>query len=819
MVGRPPESGKPAHPIVRPRRWPAERRCGTLGPGMTGPSGAPPSSSLALGFALILVGVASAQGPSIVPAVAPPDHPVVLYTADYRIRVVPIAGGLSHPWGMAFRRNGDILVTERDRGALRIIRNGRLLPQDIDGVPAVFLGTQLAGLMDVSVHPNDDSLVYLTYSKPMMRDGEEGSTVALARGRLEGGALTETRDVFVADGWGKGISASRLLWAPDDTLFMTVGGAFQFDGVGQYAQDGGTHFGKLLRLNDDGTAASDNPFVGRSGYLPEIYSIGHRNQIGLAHHPETGELWATENGVQGGDEANIIKAGHNYGWPMASYSREYGGTPITDIPWRAEFEGPELMWWPSIGPSGLTFYTGNHFPKWRGSLFVGSMRVGGMPRTGHLERVIFNRQGQEIRREWLLTELKQRLRAVMQGPDGLLYVLTDEDDAILFRIEPALAVIDPPGNILTMKRLSEPRATPLPEAEWTADQRATVERYRSGSSPNNALRTLIRAPGMADRVFPLLDYVISKSTLSPRHRALLILRTAWVTQSASLWGSHASRADEAGLTQDDVRRIAEGSDEGWSDFEAGLIGVADELYRNSSLTDRTWQRLSEQYDVLNLVDAVVTVSEITAQAILFNSLGVQPDDDDRFFPMPARSVAYRLEVPDREPALTTARVDPVAGDGLRVSRTLRQHQALADRWYANERYVSSPERSRLTPHDRELLILRTGWNTQSVYEWAKHVGSVGQARDHGLDPAWIAQGGDAPWTPKELALIEAADEMYRDGVISTLTWENLAEHYDAHQLMSVAMTVARYRKVSMTLNALGVQPLPDDETFPVLEGY
>ncbi len=775
---------------------------------------------LTLALSLVLVDVfPSVQNPSIVPAIPPPEYPITLYTAEYRIRVVPIAGGLSHPWGMAFRQNGDILITERDRGALRVIRDGQLLDGEIHGVPDVFLGTQLAGLMDVAIHPDDDSLVYLTYSKSKMRDSDEGATVALARGRLEGGVLTETRDIFVADGWGKGIAASRLLWTPDGTLLMTVGGAFQFDGIGQYAQDPRTHFGKLLRLNDDGTAADDNPFVGNPDYLPEIYSMGHRNQIGLAYHPETGQLWATEHGVQGGDEANIVKPGANYGWPLASYSREYGGAPITDTPWRAEFEGPELMWWPSIGPSGLTFYTADHFPKWQGNLFVGSMMVGRMPRTGHLERIVFNRQGQEIRREWLLAELKQRIRDVRQGPDGFLYALTEEDDAILFRIEPAHAFTDPPGNILTMRRLSEPRVSPLPESEWTADQHSVVERYASSGNPDNALATLLRAPGMTDRVFPLLSYVTNESSLSPRHRALLILRTAWLTQNASLWASHASRASQTGLSEADVRRIAEGPSEGWSEFEAVLIGMADELYRNSSLTDRTWQRLAEQYDLWNMVDAVVTVSETTAQSLLFNSLGIQPDDDTTAR-IPSTSVAYNLQVPDRESPLTVPRVEPTAGDGLRVSRTLRQHPDLAEHWYANERYILNPERSRLTPHDRELLILRTGWNTQSVYEWAKHVGSVGRARDHSLDPVWIAQGGDASgWNPKERALIEAANEMYRDAIISTETWDNLAEHYDTHQLMSIVMTVARYRKVSMTLNALGVQPLPEDERFPVLEGY
>ena len=199
------------------------------------------------------------------PALPPPDGPVVLHTAEVPwIRVVPVTGGLSHPWGLAFRQNGDILVTERDKGTLRVIRNGQLRERDIPGVPEVFTDVELAGLMDIAVHPEDDRIVYLTYSQPKERNGRRGATVALARGRLEGGALTEVRDIFVADGWGGGIAASRLLWGPDGKLLMTVGGAFQFAQTGQYAQDPSTHFGKLLRLNDDGTAADDNPFVGNA---------------------------------------------------------------------------------------------------------------------------------------------------------------------------------------------------------------------------------------------------------------------------------------------------------------------------------------------------------------------------------------------------------------------------------------------------------------------------------------------------------------------------------------------------------------------------
>ena len=780
-----------------------------------------------LTFTLALVGVSASaqnrQGATAlrgVPALPPPDGPVVLHTAEQpRIRVVPIAGGLSHPWGLAFRRNGDILVTERDKGTLRVIRNGQLVERDIPGVPEVFTGVRLAGLMDIAVHPDDDSLVYLTYSKAEERDGRPGATVALARGRLDAGALTEVRDIFVADGWGGGIAASRILFGPDGKLYMTVGGAFQFASTGQYAQDPSTHFGKLLRLNDDGTAPDDNPFVGDPEYLPEIYSMGHRNQLGLIFHPETGDLWGTENGPQGGDEANIIKAGANYGWPLASYSREYSGVRVTETPWLAEFERPEIVWWPSVAPSGLTFYTGEQFPAWQGNLFIGSMMVGRMQHTGHLERIVFNRQGQEIRREWLLTELKQRIRDVRQGPDGFLYVLTEEDSAVLLRIEPAHAITALPGSIVPAVRLAEARVPPLPEAEWTDEQRALVEKYAPDGNPGNALRTLIRVPPLADRIFPVVDYLAHDSTLSRRHRAMLILRTAWLTQNATLWATRASRASEAGLTDEEVRRVAEGPNDGWSEFEGFLVGLADELFRNSSVTDQTWDTLSEQYDLYNMMDAVVTVNETTTQAILFNSLGIQPDDDTTAR-IPTNDVGYRVVVPDRQPPLTTPRIEPEDGDGLRVSRTFRRHQRMAAARSASPGYVLNPERSRLSPHDRELLILRTGWNAQAVYEWARHVGSVGRARDHGLEPLWIAQGRDQPgWNANELALIDAANEMYRDSIISDATWATLAERYDTHQMMSIVISAARHRMMSMTINAFGVQPLPDDELFPVLEGY
>jgi glucose/arabinose dehydrogenase/alkylhydroperoxidase family enzyme len=757
-----------------------------------------------------------------VPAVPLPDEPVVLYSAEQpRIRVVPITTELSHPWGLAFRANGDILVTERDTGALRVIREGRLDPEPIPGVPEVYTGTRLAGLMDIAVHPEDDRLVYLSYSKPMMQGERRGATIALARGRLEAGALTEVRDIFISEGFGRGVAASRILFGPDGKLYMTVGGAIRSETTGQRAQDGATHVGKVLRLNDDGTAAADNPFLDEPGYLPEIFSLGHRNQLGLTFHPETGLLWASENAPQGGDEVNIINPGANYGWPIASDSREYSGVRVSDTPWLQPFERPEILWWPSIAPSGLTFYTGDQFPAWQGNLFVGSMTVGRMQHTGHLERIVFNGRGEELRREWLLTELKQRVRDVRQGPDGYLYVLTEEDDAALLRIEPARAMTELPGSLFPHERLRVPRIAPLPREAWDDEHRAVVQRHAADGDPGNALQTLLRVPALADRVFPLLRYVEGASSLPARHREMLILRTAWLTQNGSLWSTHAARAAAAGLSVEELLDIAEGpSLERWSPFDDALIGLADQLFRHASVTDDTWTALAEEYDVPQLMDAVVTVGQVVAVSTMLNAFGVQADNGDRVYRLPTSDVAYRVVVPEPDPALTSPRVEPVDGAGLRVSRTFRRHPAMADALSANPGYVLNPERSGLTPHDRELLILRMGWNNQSVYEWAKHVGSVGRARDHGLDPAWIAQGEDAAgWDDIQRALIRAANEMYRDAMISEQTWQELARRYTTHQMMSIVATAARYRMVSMTLNAFGVQPLPEDEGFPPLAGY
>ena len=375
-----------------------------------------------------------------IPPVPLPDEPVVYDTAQrQRIRVSVVTDGLTYPWGFAFLPDGSILITER-LGTLRRIRDGVLDPTPIAGVPEVSLQGQLEGLMDVAVHPNfaQNRLVYLTYSKP----AGDGSTVALARGRFEGAALSEVRDVFVADAEMNG-GASRLAFAPDGTLYMSLGGAF--GGRRPLAQDPASHVGKVLRLRDDGAAPDDNPFVGRNDARPEVFSLGHRNPMGLAIHPETGEVWASEHAPMGGDEVNRILPGRNYGWPVVSYSREYYGPRVTERPWQENMEQPEIVWIPSIAPSGLVFYSGDRFPAWRGDLFAGSLMTGRVDRTGHLERIELNRQGMEERREWLLADLRQRIRDIDQGPDGLLYVLTggsflgrdpERGAAAMLRIEP-----------------------------------------------------------------------------------------------------------------------------------------------------------------------------------------------------------------------------------------------------------------------------------------------------------------------------------------------------------------------------------------------
>jgi glucose/arabinose dehydrogenase len=382
---------------------------------------------------LLLVVAASrplAQGPVTLPRRPLPDGPLLMDTAEQKIRVT-VVKGLSHPWSLAFLPNGDILVTERNAGRLRIVRNGVLDPQPISGVPPVY-SAGLAGLMEVVLHPKfaDNRLVYLSYIKDL---GAKTHTPALIRGRLEGMALVDVKELFVADTAFTGPAAgAAMLFGPDGHLYMTVGGAN--DAIAQRLD---AHSGKILRFREDGSVPPDNPFVGKPGARPEIWSFGHRNMVGLTVHPDTGEIWESENGPQGGDEINIVRKGANYGWPIVSYGRTYEGPRVSESPTREGLEGPHVVWIPSIAASGLTFYTGNRFPNWQRNLFVGGMQFGRIGGTGQLHRVVFNKNWDEIRRESLFLELRQRIRNVRQGPDGLLYVLTDEDEGALLKIEPA----------------------------------------------------------------------------------------------------------------------------------------------------------------------------------------------------------------------------------------------------------------------------------------------------------------------------------------------------------------------------------------------
>ena len=399
------------------------------------------SSKRVVGLALLGLVISSsslAQSGSDILSLYERGLPFVINTFEIdEIRVVPIKG-LENPFSMAFRDNGDILVTERYTGKLKVVRDGELLAEDLSGVPETVTGEFRSGLMAVALHPNDDRQVYLTYHKPIMVDGEEERAVTLTRARIQENTLSDVTEIFQAAGVDRSIAAAQLLFTPDNKLLMSIGGSYMYAGTDDLAQDPSVHYGKLLRLNDDGTPAADNPFVESGEYLPEVYTVGHRNIIGLDFHPDSGELWATENGPQGGDEANIIQAGTNYGWPIVSYSRQYRGDWVSNEQWSDEFQQPQVIWWPSIAPSGIAFYSGEAFPEWNNNLFVGSMMEGRIPGTGHIERVVFNSRGEEIRREGILRELKARITDVQQGPDGNLYVLVDEEDGALLRLEPLM---------------------------------------------------------------------------------------------------------------------------------------------------------------------------------------------------------------------------------------------------------------------------------------------------------------------------------------------------------------------------------------------
>ena len=367
-----------------------------------------------------------------------------------RYRVTVVTKGVVNPWGIAFLPDGDLLVTERP-GRLRVIRKGVLDPTPLGPLPAM-LATGLGGLLDVSLHPRftENRLIYMTYSKPGTRGGGDATT-AVMRARWDGGTtLTNVEDILVADAYhgypgapqgigpASGSYGSRLAWDANGLLYVTLGDR----NYPPASQDTKSHIGKILRIRDDGSVPPDNPFVGKPDYKPEIYSLGHRNPLGLYIHPVTGELWSTEEGPQGGDELNLIKAGKNYGWPLASLGRNYDGTVVGQGFTAPGVEDPVVFWVPAIANSGLSFYNGDKFPGWRGHAFVGAMRAG----TGQfIARVVFNAKGLPTGRDHsMLADLRQRIREVKPGPDGLIYVLTDEAAGAVLRIEPVPA--PPPAS-------------------------------------------------------------------------------------------------------------------------------------------------------------------------------------------------------------------------------------------------------------------------------------------------------------------------------------------------------------------------------------
>lgn len=390
-----------------------------------------PFSLVAILSTLLLVSI-HAQGQSSRSPFPLPSSPVEIETHSVRVKASVIAQGIPRPFGFEVLPNGDILVTDRYSPALRIIQNNELIPTPMQGMPEIRTGFH-SGLLDVIAHPlfSENRLIYFTYHKARQNDGEYA--IALGRGRYDGS--TELKDFEqLFEGTPMTISGgSRMAFSPDGTLFITVGGAMDRRPL---AQDLTRLEGKVLRLNDDGSVPADNPFVGHPEAHPAIYSYGHRDQYAVAIHPASGELFHAELGPLGGDKLNIIKPGANYGWPLYGYGSYNDGEPMAKLP-REGYESAIMIWQPGIVPSGLLFYTGEAFPEWQGQMLVGSIHRGRIPGTGGLERVVFDSQMHETQRETMVTELRQRIRDVSQGPDGYIYLLTEEENGAVIRLEPA----------------------------------------------------------------------------------------------------------------------------------------------------------------------------------------------------------------------------------------------------------------------------------------------------------------------------------------------------------------------------------------------
>jgi glucose/arabinose dehydrogenase len=358
-----------------------------------------------------------------------PVHAQVFKSSAGDLKVETIASGLANPWALAFLPDGKMLVTERP-GRLRVVtRDGKLSPP-VNGVPKVFASGQ-GGLLDVITDRNfaQNQTIYFCYAEPV----DSGARTAMARGKLTDGATPQLDDVKVIFQQAGPLSRSnhfgcRIVQMPDDTLFLTTGEHFTDRDMAQTLDN---HLGKLIRIKPDGTAPADNPFVGKSGAKPEIWSYGHRNMQGLALNPATGKVWEQEHGARGGDEINIPQAGKNYGWPLVSFGVNYDGSPVGT----GKSEGPGLEqpvwhWTPSIAPSGMAFYNGDLFPQWKGSLFNGAL-------AGKLVARLELDGDKVVKEERLLRELNERIRDVRSGPDGALWLVTDNSAGRILRVTPA----------------------------------------------------------------------------------------------------------------------------------------------------------------------------------------------------------------------------------------------------------------------------------------------------------------------------------------------------------------------------------------------
>jgi aldose sugar dehydrogenase len=371
------------------------------------------------------------------------EEPYVFDTAEqHGIKVTVLASDFARPFAIEFLPGGDLLIVERGMG-LRVLRGPgmaqpRLDAELVPGFPVPDEQVFSLGVQDIALHPDfaNNQLIYFTWNEPApMPEGanpqQRQGYFQLKRARFVDGRISDVETLFAA-AQASYAGGSRVAVAADGKVWLTPGAPF-----GEAAQDLSSPYGKVLRLNADGSIPPDNPFVGREGVHPAIYSYGHRDQHGLTVHPVTGDVFNAEHGMNGGDEVNLIRPGANYGWPTYTYGRQYDGSPGSELPTGPGIEQPLVLWWPSIAPSGLMVYQGDQFPRWKGNLFVGSARWGQIDRTGSLQRVVFGENFGELRREALLAPLHQRVRDVAEGPDGNIYVLTDGPENAVLRIEPA----------------------------------------------------------------------------------------------------------------------------------------------------------------------------------------------------------------------------------------------------------------------------------------------------------------------------------------------------------------------------------------------